>query len=508
MTPCSSSRRSASRRRVHAAHDLVERALLGAGEGRHLARGADLPHGGPAARLDRALERHEAAALEPAHAGVVDAGLPGERADPPGARRERLERGPLALPQPLARVAERRATRLGERGGQRAARSDRAAGPGARARAAAPERARAPGWTRTPAPPTARAAPARRGTSASSAESGSARRSGGSSRSSATSTTTPSIRRLPKGTTSIVADPDALVGPGQQVVERPPQGAGGGERLDLGDHPVDGTAGGADVGPREAGQAAHEQGRVMEREGALGHLGCGCKQPAAHGRLDRSPRPGPGRVGPEGVHGPRERVGQLGPHLEARLAAPAPPPSPREKRCTWPSASRARSRRGPRGGAVVLQRHLDHQRAARPRRLAQQRHRVGHVLEHVGQHPEVVGAVGARAACAPSKRSACVDLRPAPRASATALAEMSKPWSSVPTRRGGQRGEQAAVAAADLGHRRGGRGQRPGEPRHVVGLALGAQRPPAPVARRLPGRGGVLLLVDVAQLGRAGGHPA
>ena len=47
------------------------------------------------------------------------------------------------------------------------------------------------------------------GTSASSAESGSASRSGGSSDASATSTTTPSIRRPPKGTTSIDPTPTA-----------------------------------------------------------------------------------------------------------------------------------------------------------------------------------------------------------------------------------------------------------------------------------------------------------
>jgi hypothetical protein len=73
----------------------------------------------------------------------------------------------------------------------------------------------------------------------------------------------------------------------------------------------------------------------------------------------------------------------------------------------------------------------------------------------------------------------------------------------------GERLEQPAVAAADLHQRpwpvRQGRRER----RHVIGLALGAQRSPCPVALRIRAFGAVLVLVDVAQLGRARcGHAA
>ena len=50
-------------------------------------------------------------------------------------------------------------------------------------------------------------------------------------------------------------------------------------------------------------------------------------------------------------------------------------------------------RRAP-GAQVVLQRHLDDHRAADARGLAQQRDRIGHVLEHVAEHAQVERAVG------------------------------------------------------------------------------------------------------------------
>ena len=60
---------------------------------------------------------------------------------------------------------------------------------------------------------------------------------------------------------------------------------------------------------------------------------------------------------------------------------------------------------GPRRAAVVLQRHLHHHGAADAGGLAQQRQRVGHVLQHVGEHAQVVGVVGAPGRCSPSNRS-------------------------------------------------------------------------------------------------------
>ena len=73
------------------------------------------------------------------------------------------------------------------------------------------------------------------GAPASSASIGSASRSGGSSEDSASSTTTPSSRRGPNGTRTSAADLEPLHRLRAAVVERPPQRAGGRQRLDLED---------------------------------------------------------------------------------------------------------------------------------------------------------------------------------------------------------------------------------------------------------------------------------
>ncbi len=66
---------------------------------------------------------------------------------------------------------------------------------------------------------------------------------------------------------------------------------------------------------------------------------------------------------------------------------------------------------GPPRRHVGLQRHLHHHRPARPRRLGQQRRRIGHVLEHVREDPQLVravaGAAGARRRRARTRSISC-----------------------------------------------------------------------------------------------------
>ena len=91
--------------------------------------------------------------------------------------------------------------------------------------------------TQRPSPTSSGGAPA------SSASIGSASRSGGSSEASASSTTTPSSAPRPEGDADDAADLELLHRLRPAVVERAPQGAGGGQRLDPEDrHPVEGMA--------------------------------------------------------------------------------------------------------------------------------------------------------------------------------------------------------------------------------------------------------------------------
>ena len=133
---------------------------------------------------------------------------------------------PLALDRAARPAGVSRRSQLDPRLDARPAGS----GPGRQDEREAPRRAS----SSTRARPRARARTSSGGAPASSASIGSASRSAASSVRSASPTTTPRIRRRPKGTRSTCRR-RRLHRAREPVVERPAQGAGGGERLDLGD---------------------------------------------------------------------------------------------------------------------------------------------------------------------------------------------------------------------------------------------------------------------------------
>ena len=191
----------------------------------------------PSRRLGGVLEPHEPAPLEAAQGRVVAAGAAGEqrRGERPGP--ERLERArwraPSRAPPPPppsaaspAGVSEARSDRFGTSG--RPAPVPVPAAARARARAQAVDT-----YSRAPTAPVARAAAEHRPRAPRAARRG-ARAAARSPR--PRSTTTPSSRRPAERHDEHAAHPHALHAPAEQVVERPAQGARGGERLDLGDH--------------------------------------------------------------------------------------------------------------------------------------------------------------------------------------------------------------------------------------------------------------------------------
>ena len=114
----------------------------------------------------------------------------------------------------------------------------------------------------------------------------------------------------------------------------------------------------------------------------------------------------------EAVHLQRQRVLQL-----ARDRRPAPAAiaraAARSRLLQVADLGRVSRLDGPPRRPVGLQRHLEDHRAADPRRLAEQRRRVGHVLEHVREDPQLVGAVLERQV-APSNSSIRASPRAAP----------------------------------------------------------------------------------------------
>ena len=154
------------------------------------------------------------------------------------------------------------------------------------------------------------------------------------------------------------------------------------------------------------------------------------------------------------------------------------------------------------GREVGLERHLDDDRAAGAGDLGEQRRRVGDVLEHVGEDPEVVGAVGGGQVQAVVEldgvdllaRAGDLDGRLGDLHAREAPAEVAAV----------QLGEQRAVAAADL-ERIDWMPARPqararAEREHVVGLPDRAERAPARVAGGVGGGLGVALVVEPDQL--------
>ncbi len=155
-------------------------------------------------------------------------------------------------------------------------------------------------------------------------------------------------------------------------------------------------------------------------------------------------------------------------------------------------------RRRPRGGSVVLQRHLHHHGTRHPAGLAQQRHGIRHVLEHVRQQRQVVLAIRRRQRAAVEALGAG-DLGPRLRQLHRALGDVEAfPASADPAR--GQRRQHHAVAAAQLHDRIRGSRQVADQRRHVVGLALGAQLPPPRIAPALLPAARVAALIFVAEL--------
>ncbi len=132
---------------------------------------------------------------------------------------------------------------------------------------------------------------------------------------------------------------------------------------------------------------------------------------------------------------------------------------------------------GPPGGHVGLEGHLDHDRLTRPGDLAEQGGRVGHVLEHVGEDPEVVLARRGR-------HLRAVELLHAldPRALAgdgdggPAQLEAREGPPEAPPR---ELPEQGSVAAADVEDAVRAQPGAGAQLDHVVGLADGAEGSPA-----------------------------
>ena len=193
--------------------DLLGGALLLGQQPRPLARGADRAVLGRAAQA-RAAGRDQAALLEAAQDLAVGAdrgGEPGRRHLPRSA--QRLEGGPLPDPEPLG-AAQRRLAGGRDLGSQLDPRADPlAAGAGPGGSTSSSPREGVEQYSRPIQRPSLTSSA---GAPASSASSGSARRSGGSSELSARSTTTPSTRRWPKGTRTMLPTSSPSISAGRR----------------------------------------------------------------------------------------------------------------------------------------------------------------------------------------------------------------------------------------------------------------------------------------------------
>ena len=216
------------------------------------------------------------------------------------------------------------------------------------------------------------------------------------------------------------------------------------------------------------------------------------------GRRARAAR---GRCGEEAVHRQRQRILELAGDRQARAARR----SARDRRAI--QALQVSDLGGVRALAraprrqVGLERHLDEHRAAGAGDLGEQRRGVGHVLEHVGEDAEVVGAVGDRQVqrrrrARPTSISGALarDRRRPPAVISTPDSRPPKPrrcssQSSAPS----PQPTSSVLAGRDAR----ARAQRD----HVVGLADRAERAPARVQGRVGGRLRVGVVVEADELG-------
>ncbi len=182
---------------VERGDDALDRGLLLGQQLGPAAAGADLGVAG-AAPHQRAAGRDQAALLESAQHAAIGANRRGQLRRRHLPRPQRLQHRALLDPEPLA-AAQRLLAGRGDLGPQLRA----ASAPAARRRrspAAAPAAARATASSSTPRAIQRPSRTSSGGVPASSASIGSASRSAGSAEASARPTTTPSMRRRPKGT--------------------------------------------------------------------------------------------------------------------------------------------------------------------------------------------------------------------------------------------------------------------------------------------------------------------
>ena len=128
---------------------------------------------------------------------------------------------------------------------------------------------------------------------------------------------------------------------------------------------------------------------------------------------------------------------------------------------------------------VGLERNLDHDDAADPRDLGEQGRRIGHVLEHVREDPEVVGAVGVSEVQAVIQRHR-LELWALGGDRDGSLGDLDTEQASTEAAIV-QLAEQGAVAAADLERAARADGATAAEREHVIGLADRPERAPAGV---------------------------
>ena len=121
------------------------------------------------------------------------------------------------------------------------------------------------------------------------------------------------------------------------------------------------------------------------------------EQPAPHQPPSPAPRAWSDRRGRRRTCAPRRGSGSSSsPATRSPALDTSERTAARSSAWTCPIAADDARLPARRPDSVALERHLHDQRAARPRRLAQQRQRLRHVLEHVRQHAQVERAVGHR----------------------------------------------------------------------------------------------------------------
>src|SRR6476469_3480936 len=133
----------------------------------------------------------------------------------------------------------------------------------------------------------------------------------------------------------------------------------------------------ATVTANKVAAPSDEQHRVVDREQAPRHG-------RRHTQRPRADRPLRAPAAVEAVYLERERVAELALHPQPGLGGDAVHVGAREALDVPDPLRRGDLRRPPRA-QVVLERDLDHDLAADPRGLAQQRDRVGDVLQHVAE---------------------------------------------------------------------------------------------------------------------------